>query len=387
MIALRKHRIQSLWTCALWLTALPVLGQHIKDDPARLRFESASAVKEGKAARLEILPKVNACDHYGAISCGQTVSGTLTRQDCELNDGSFADFWEFQGVHGQPISVTMTSKQLDTYLILFDPISEAVEHSDGGGGGTNARIAHTLSSTGSWAIGANAAPDETGSYTLTLNCSGSAGGSPAAPSNLRATAISSTEVDLDWDDNSSNETGFRVEARADNEVFQEMGGVSANTKGTTITNLEPGTTYTFRVRARNANGDSLYSNQATATLGEDGEGDGFITTSAIPDFQFRVRVTLQGGSTINGLRETNGCVPETLCVSGALPGRPEVFLRVVGPRSNGYLWPTIVRFTPSRVEVDIQQISTRILKTYVLPAVPPESDDLSGLLDREGFRP
>jgi hypothetical protein len=386
MIALRRLRVQSLWMCALCLAALPVLGQHIQDDPARLRLESASAVKEGKAAHLEIPPKVNACDHYGAISCGQTVSGTLTRKDCELSDGSFADFWEFEGVHGQPISVTMISKQLDTYLILFDPISEAVEHSDNGGGGTNARIASTLSSTGSWAIGANAAPDETGSYTLTLNCSASSSGAPAAPSNLRATAISSTEVDLDWDDNSSNETSFRVEARADNEAFQERGSVSANTKGTTITNLEPGTTYTFRVRARNANGDSLYSNQATATPGEDSEDDGFITTSTIPDFQFRVRI-IQGSLTINGLRETTGCVPETLCVSGALPGRPEVFLRVVGPRSNGYLWPTIVRFTPSRVEVEIQQISTRILKTYVLPAVPPESNDLSGWLDREGFRP
>ena len=363
MIALKNLRVQSLWMCALWLAALPVSGQHTKDRP-----------------------KISACDQAKAISCGQTVSGTLTRQDCELYDGSFTDFWEFQGVHGQPVSVTRSSKQLDTYLILYDPISEAVEHSDGGGGGTNARIAYTLSATGSWAIGANAGPDETGSYTLTLNCSASSGGAPAAPSNLRARTISSTEVDLDWDDNSSNETGFRVEARADNEVFQETGGVSANTRGTTVTNLEPGTTYTFRVRARNANGDSPYSNQATVTPGEDRESDGFITTSAIPDFQFRVRI-IQGALTITGLRETTGCVPETLCVSGAVPGRPEVFLRVVGPRSNGYLWPTIVRFTPSRVEVDIQQISTRILKTYVLPAVPPESDDLSGLLDREGFRP
>ena len=363
MVALKKCRIQSLWMCALWLTALPVLGQHTKDPL-----------------------KVSACDQYGAISCGQTVSGTLTRKDCELSDGSFADFWEFQGVHGQPISVTMNSNQLDAYLILLDPLPETVALSNGGGGGTNARITYTLNSTGSWAIGANAAPGETGSYTLTLNCSASSAGAPAAPSNLRATAISSTEVDLDWNDNSGNETGFRIEARADNEVFQEMGGVSANTKGTTITNLEPGTTYTFRVRARNANGDSLYSNQATATPGEEGEDDGFITVSTFPDFQFRVRIN-QGGSTITGLRETNGCVPETLCVSGALPGRPEVFLRVVGPRSNGYFWPTIIRFTPSRVEVDVQQISTGILKTYVLPAVPPESNNLSGVLDREGFRP
>jgi hypothetical protein len=68
-------------------------------------------------------------------------------------------------------------------------------------------------------------------------------------------------------------------------------------------------------------------------------------------------------------------------------GRSEVFLRVIGPRPNGYLWPTIVRFTPSRVEVDVQQISTGITKTYVLPAIPADSDELTGLQDRTGFLP
>jgi hypothetical protein len=37
--------------------------------------------------------------------------------------------------------------------------------------------------------------------------------------------------------------------------------------------------------------------------------------------------------------------------------------------------------------VDVQQISTGITKTYVLPAVPDNSDDLSGLQDRTGFLP
>jgi PKD repeat protein len=34
---------------------------------------------------------------------------------------------------------------------------------------------------------------------------------PAAPSNLAATAVSSTRVDLTWTDNSTNETGFKIE--------------------------------------------------------------------------------------------------------------------------------------------------------------------------------
>ncbi len=74
-------------------------------------------------------------------------------------------------------------------------------------------------------------------------------------------------------------------------------------------------------------------------------------------------------------------------MSGALPGRSEAFVRIIGPRPNGFLWPTIVRFTPSRMVVEIQQISTTTTNTYELPAVPPESDELSGLQDRTGFRP
>src|SRR5437867_5741446 len=34
---------------------------------------------------------------------------------------------------------------------------------------------------------------------------------PAAPSNLSASAVSSTEIDLSWQDNSSNESGFKIE--------------------------------------------------------------------------------------------------------------------------------------------------------------------------------
>lgn len=387
-----KSRIRALCLGALVFSALPGLGQTVKDDPARLRLESASAAKEGKTLSSEPDaslggPKTHVCEHFGAISCGQTVTGTLSDQDCDLNDGSLIDFWEFQGTSGQTVTLTLTSNQVDSYLFLLTPNSDTVAQADGGGGGTNARLSYSLNATGAWAIGANASPGETGNYSLTLACSGTGGsGVPAAPSGLTATASSSTEVDLDWNDNSNNETSFRIEGRVGNAAFQDLGGVSANATGAVITNLTAGTSYTFRVRARNANGDSPYSNQATVTTPGGGGGDGFLTTPAFPDFRFRVRITPPGGTTLAGSRESD-CVPETLCVSGASAGRSEVFVRIIGPRPNGYLWPTIVRFTPSRVEVDVQQISTNILKTYVLPAVPGDSDELSGLQDRTGFLP
>ncbi len=114
------------------------------------------------------------------------------------------------------------------------------------------------------------------------------------------------------------------------------------------------------------------------------EGD-FFTDPEYPDFRFRVNLG-DPGAVIVGAHEAE-CQPDTVCVSGALPGRSELFLRILGPRPNGYLWPTLVRFTPSRVAVEIEQLSTGERQVYVLDAVPPGTDDLPGLQDRMGFLP
>ncbi|HKH49719.1 MAG TPA: LamG domain-containing protein [Thermoanaerobaculia bacterium] len=114
-------------------------------------------------------------------------------------------------------------------------------------------------------------------------------------------------------------------------------------------------------------------------------GGPWLTSSSVPGFQFKVRIT-SGANIITGVKE-NGCIAETLCVSGALPGRTEVFLRVIGPRPNGYLWPTIVRFTISQVEVWVEQTDTGLINYYLLDAVPADSDELNGLVDRLGYLP
>jgi hypothetical protein len=113
--------------------------------------------------------------------------------------------------------------------------------------------------------------------------------------------------------------------------------------------------------------------------------DGYLRSAAFPDFKFKVDITA-GDLVIPGAQE-NDCLPETLCVSGALPGRSEVFLRIVGPRPNGKLWPTLVKFTTSRVDVWIVQESTGVEKHYVLEGASPGFDELPGRFDRDGFEP
>jgi hypothetical protein len=119
------------------------------------------------------------------------------------------------------------------------------------------------------------------------------------------------------------------------------------------------------------------------------DGGEWLTTPEIPGFRFRVRIVSPTGG--EGGAEppvrAEPCIPETLCVSGALPGRSELFVRIVGPKPNGRLWPTLVRFSTSRIEIWIEQLATGIVRHYVLDGATPGSDALPGRFDRDGFPP
>ncbi|MGD2116265.1 MAG: hypothetical protein PVG07_14515 [Acidobacteriota bacterium] len=112
----------------------------------------------------------------------------------------------------------------------------------------------------------------------------------------------------------------------------------------------------------------------------------WLTDADFPDFRFKARITPAGG-TPRPVRAETECIPETLCISGAIPGRSELFVRIVGPRPNGRLWPTLVRFSTSLIEVWIEQRSTGTIRYYRLGAATPGNDELPGRFDREGFVP
>jgi len=89
---------------------------------------------------------------------------------------------------------------------------------------------------------------------------------PAAPTNLTARGVSGSQINLAWQDNASNEAGFRIEQcqGAGCTAFVEIATVGANVTSYQSTGLTLGTSYTYQVRAYNAAGTSGYSNPATA---------------------------------------------------------------------------------------------------------------------------
>jgi serine protease len=90
---------------------------------------------------------------------------------------------------------------------------------------------------------------------------------PAAPSGLGATAVSSSQINLAWTDNASNEDGFKIErcTGIGCSDFTQIATASTNATSYSNTGLSAETAYTYRVRAYNAAGDSGYSNTASAT--------------------------------------------------------------------------------------------------------------------------
>lgn len=86
-----------------------------------------------------------------------------------------------------------------------------------------------------------------------------AGGGLKAPNRLAVSSRTPASVSLTWKDNSKNETGFRLELKKGRGRFAEVQTLPANATTATVTDLLPGTVYSFRVRAANDSGVSAYT--------------------------------------------------------------------------------------------------------------------------------
>jgi pimeloyl-ACP methyl ester carboxylesterase len=125
-------------------------------------------------------------------------------------------------------------------------------------------------------------PTITGPGTFIENCSSDAGyfstvaltvsktapppPTNSAPSNLKvATTTDLTKVNLFWQDNSSNQTGFDIERSTSGGSFVPITIAGANATSYADTGLTSGTAYQYRIAAISPSGNSGYSNVASVT--------------------------------------------------------------------------------------------------------------------------
>jgi hypothetical protein len=109
---------------------------------------------------------------------GKTVAGRLQLTDATLtsdpalpDDDSYYDTWLFEGKGGDSLTVTMTSDQFDSYLLIGAGTPGGLtflKQDDDGAGGTDARLTMILPDSGLYSILANSSTKATGSYQLNL---------------------------------------------------------------------------------------------------------------------------------------------------------------------------------------------------------------------------
>lgn len=111
--------------------------------------------------------------------------------------------------------------------------------------------------------------------TMAISCGNSSQGKNGntsginSPSGLTAVAVSTSEINLSWVDNSGDEDGFKIERADDSSgvpgAWSEIDSVTENVVSYSNSGLTSLTKYYYRVRAYNSIGNSDYTSTVSAT--------------------------------------------------------------------------------------------------------------------------
>lgn len=205
--------------------------------------------------------------------------GTLTMRNNRYHDaGGAAVFWDERvPTYNWTLSQWQTNLSTDSGTTEGTPGLDAAWHLAGGSacigaGFTLAAFADDYdgnSRGGAWDIGA----DQTGGTPLTTPPAGTTYGTgggapdlPTAPSGCTATVQTGQYIIVSWTDNSTIETGFRIERRVGMGAFSPLLTIAANETSHFDGNVVDGQDYTYRIVAEGPAGDSAPSNEDTATM-------------------------------------------------------------------------------------------------------------------------
>lgn len=193
-------------------------------------------------------------------------------------------------------------------------------------------------------------------------------GPPSIPTDLVATAISSTEIELRWKDNSRVESGFDIFLQGPGDArLRLIGSVPANTTSTIVDELVPDISYNFAVEARNGPLRSGRTPKAAATTWfSDDAGCGEDDVLCLGSFEVEVEWTAADGRTGRGFAE------QLTAESGDFwffhPANIEMVIKVLdGCRINGHYWVFSAGLTDVRVTTTVRDLRSGLEMSWTNP--------------------
>jgi hypothetical protein len=102
-------------------------------------------------------------------------------------------------------------------------------------------------------------------YTSSGGGGGGTVSPPFTPTNVTATATSSTNVNLTWTDNSTTEDGFRIDRKIFSNAYVTIAVLGANVTSYSDASVNSATMYTYRIASYNTGGVSPYSTEVVVT--------------------------------------------------------------------------------------------------------------------------
>jgi Fibronectin type III domain len=230
---------------------------------------SSSVTGIGTTAPSPVLSISPASRDFGSVAVGSSADLSFTVQNTGGGtlSGSASVSAPFSPVSGSPYS--LTAGQSVNVFVRFAPTSAQSSTA-------------TVSFSGA------------GGATASVSGTGTSSPLPADPSWLRVTTASQTQLNLQWDDNSTNENGFKVE-RKDGccGPWNEVATLPANSTTYQSTGLTCNSTYAYRVWAFNSAGNSGKTNEANNTASACSQG-----TVPTPDPSW-LRVSVASPTQIN----------------------------------------------------------------------------------------
>jgi hypothetical protein len=193
---------------------------------------------------------------------------------------------------------------------------------------------------------------------------------PAAPSNLQAFTVSSNQINLTWVDNSSDEAEFRLEFRTSATSYQDVGtSIPANVTGAQVHGLAPSTTYFFRIKSRNASGDSAYSNEASATTQPSTSACVTSPTAmCLNGGRFRVEASFRTSQGQSGQAHAVQLVEDSGYLWFFNPNNIEVVVKVLNACTvNNRYWVFAGGLTNVEVQLIVTDTQTGVQKRYTNP--------------------